>query len=285
MLVTTMCLWGLNFTASKYIITHGVSPLAYAAPRYAIAALIFAVLTLALEGSLRMGRRDISILLAVSGVLFLNQVGFIYALHYTTASTVALLFGTLPIFTGLAAWIGGTEHPTKRFAIAAGVSVAGVALVAAGSKGALSGNLKGDALALLGSATWSVYSVVVGPMMQRHSPMRVSVYVLSAAALLLAIAGTGQLRAEHYPSAGLVWVAFAFAVLGPLVITNVLWFTAIKRVGPSRASLFSNLQFFLAAIFGVILLSESITVIQVVGGVAIAAAILLSRGPARVIVE
>ena len=43
MLVTTMCLWALNFTASKYILTHGVSPLAYAGPRYVIAAAVFAL--------------------------------------------------------------------------------------------------------------------------------------------------------------------------------------------------------------------------------------------------
>ena len=42
-------------------------------------------------------------------------------------------------------------------------------------------------------------------------------------------------------------------------------------------SLFSNLQFFLAALFGVLLLSEKITVIQVLGGVTIGVAIILSR--------
>ena len=84
-------------------------------------------------------------------------------------------------------------------------------------------------------------------------------------------------RAENYPSAWKVWAIFAFAVAGPLVVTNVLWFTAIDRVGPSRASLFANLQFFLAAIFGVILLSETITPLQVAGGATIGAAILLSR--------
>ena len=57
----------------------------------------------------------------------------------------------------------------------------------------------------------------------------------------------------------------------------MLWFKAIDRVGPSRASLFANLQFFLAAVFGVILLSETITPLQVVGGATIGAAILLSR--------
>ena len=43
-----------------------------------------------------------------------------------------------------------------------------------------------------------------------------------------------------------MWVAFAFAVVGPLFLTNILWFTAIGRVGPSRASLFANLQPFFA---------------------------------------
>jgi len=73
-----------------------------------------------------------------------------------------------------------------------------------------------------------------------------------------------------------VWVGFVFAVLGPLVTTNLLWFTAIDRVGPSRASLFANLQPFLAALVALALLSEPITAVQIVGGVAIAGGIVLA---------
>jgi drug/metabolite transporter (DMT)-like permease len=277
MLVTTMCLWALNFTASKYILTHGISPLAYAAPRYAIAAAVFALLAYGREGTLRISRRDLLILAGASVVLFFNQIGFIYSLHFTTAATAALVFGTLPIFTAAIAALAGIERPSRRFLIAAAVSFAGVALVATGSNGALSANIKGDALALLGAATWAGYSVIAAPVMMRYSPLRTSAWVVGGTAILLLIAGAGQIHAESYPGSWRVWGAFAFAVFGPLVITNVLWFTAIDRVGPSRASLFANLQFFLAALFGLLLLSESITVVQVVGGVAIAAAIALSR--------
>jgi drug/metabolite transporter (DMT)-like permease len=62
-----------------------------------------------------------------------------------------------------------------------------------------------------------------------------------------------------------------------LVLTNFLWFTAIERVGPSRATLVTNLQPFLAAIFAVALLSEELTWLQVGGGIAIGAALLLAR--------
>jgi drug/metabolite transporter (DMT)-like permease len=66
-------------------------------------------------------------------------------------------------------------------------------------------------------------------------------------------------------------------VIGPLVLTNVLWFTAIDRVGPSRASVFANLQPFLAAIIALLLLDERLTAVQVAGGLAIAAGIVISR--------
>src|SRR3954469_10381799 len=128
MLLTTVCLWALNFSASKYVITHGISPLAYAAPRYALAAGIFVVLTLALERSLRVERRDLALFGAAGGILLVNQVGFIYGLHFASAATVALVFGTLPIFTGLVAGLTGVERPGGRFAAAAGASFGGVAL-------------------------------------------------------------------------------------------------------------------------------------------------------------
>jgi drug/metabolite transporter (DMT)-like permease len=277
MLLTVVCLWALNFIASKFVITHGITPLAYATPRYAIAAVTFALLTLSLEGSFRIGRRDFAVLAGAAVVLFFNQLGFIYALDFTTASTVALVFGTLPIFTVLFATASGLERVGRGFVLAGAISFAGVGLVVAGAGGSLSTNLKGDALALLGAGTWAAYSVMVAPLMARHSPFRISGYVLGMAAILLALAGSRQLESESYPSSWRVWAAFAFSVVGPLIVTNVLWFTAIDRVGPSRAALFANLQFFLAAIFGVILLSETITPLQVVGGAAIGAAILLSR--------
>ena len=68
-----------------------------------------------------------------------------------------------------------------------------------------------------------------------------------------------------------MWLGLAFAVVGPLVLTNVLWFTAVHRVGPARATLFANLQPFIAAVFAVILLSEPLSAWQIGGGVLIGA--------------
>src|SRR6266550_3686967 len=276
MLLATVSLWALNFTVSKYILDHGFHPLAYSSIRYSCAALIFAAITLAWEGSLRIARRDAAMIVLGATVLFANQLSFVYALRFTTATTVALIFGTLPIFTALVARVSGVERLSLRFWVAAGLSFAGVALVAIGSGGNLSADLKGDMLAVLGAATWAAYSVAIAPLMRRYSPFRLSAVLLLSVTVPLFAACSAQIARQSFHFGALVWLGFVFAVLGPLVITNLLWFTAIDRVGPSRASLFANLQPFLAAIVALLVLHEQITMIQVAGGFAIAGGIVLA---------
>jgi drug/metabolite transporter (DMT)-like permease len=279
MLLGTVSLWALNFTVSKYILDEGFRPLAYSAVRYGCAAVIFVAITLAWERSLRVSRSQLPLMVVCTLLLFANQLCFVYALKFTTATTVALLFGTLPIFTALFARGSGVEQLSFRFWLAALLSFAGVALVAIGSGGSLSANLKGDGLAVGGAMTWAGYSVAIAPLMRRYSPFRLSALFLAVVTIPLALAGSRQLADQSFHFGALVWLGFAFAVLGPLVTTNFLWFTAIDRVGPSRASLFANLQPFLAAIVALLLLSETITTLEVVGGLGILAGIVLaSRG-------
>ena len=282
MLVSTVALWAANFTVSKWILRNGFHPVAYSSVRYAAAAVIFAAITLSWEGSLRIARGEILLVAGGTTVLFLNQLCFIYALEFTTATTVALLFGTLPIFTAILARGSGVEELSVRFWVAALLSFAGVALVALGSGGNLSTNLKGDGLAVAGAVTWAGYSVALAPLMRTYSPFRLSAVFLAIVTVPLAAVGSEQLASQRFAFGWLVWLGFAFAVVGPLVTTNLLWFTAIDRVGPSRASLFANLQPFLAAMIALLLLSEPITTLQVAGGLAIGGGIVLAsrRAPA-----
>lgn len=277
MLLTTTALWALNFTVSKYILEHALRPLAYSGVRYTAAALVFVAITFPWERSLRIARRDLVIVGGAVAVLFANQLSFVYALDLTTATTVALLFGTLPILTALISRALGVERLGGRFWIAAAISFAGVALVTAGSGESLSANLLGNVLAVLGAATWGAYSVAIAPLMRRYSPFRLSAVILLAVSVPLLVVGSPELAAEDFSWSTLVWVGLVFAVLGPLVTTNFLWFTAIDRVGPSHASLYANLQPFLAAVIALLLLDEQLTMTQAAGGFAIAGGIILSR--------
>ena len=279
MMVATVLLWGLNFTVTKYVLTHGFRPLAYSSIRYGGAALLFGAITIRREGSLAIGRRSIPLLLAAAtvGILF-NQLCYMYAVKLTTATTVALILGTTPIFAALFASVAGLERLSTTFWVASLVSFGGVALVAVGSSGGLSGNIWGDVLGVATAATWAGYSVFVAPLMRDYSPFRISAIVLVLGWIPLAAIGSHQLAAQDFGALPtLAWFCLGYALLGPLVTTNVLWFTAIDRVGPSRATLFANMQPFIGALFALLILSESITWLQVLGGVAIAVGIALPR--------
>ena len=286
MLLVTVVIWSLNFTVTKYVLNHGFKPLAYGGVRFSAAALLFAGVTYARERSFRLRGRDVGYIVAAAAVgLFLNQVAFVYGTKLTTGATVALIFGTMPILTALFARVGRIEQLHSRFVIAASVSFAGVVLVAVGANGGVAGHIWGYLLDLAGAATWAAYSVAIAPLMRRYTAARLSAYALTIGAIPLLAAGAPQLAAQDYGALpGLVWLAYAFAVLGPLFVTNLLWFNAIDRVGPSRAALYTNLQPFLGAVFALLLLSESMTRLQVAGGLLIAAGIILStrRGPAPV---
>ena len=277
MLLATIGLWSLNLTVSRYILTHGFQPLAYGSVRYLLAALVFCGITLFAERSLKVAPRDLPLLLAAAAVLYLNQIAFVYALHESTASVLALLLGATPIFAALAGVLLRTETLPRRFWSGALLSFAGVALVALGAGGQVSGSLVGVLLGVLAAASWAAYSMLITPLMRRYSASRISTVVLSATCVPLTLTALPQLADQDWNLGWAVWLCLAFATLGPLVATNVMWFRSLDRIGPARATLAANLQPFVAALVAVVLLSESLGLLEVAGGLLIAAGIVAAR--------
>ena len=178
MLLTTVVLWALNLSITKYILEEGVAPLSYAFVRYALAGAIFLVLTLLVERTLRIERRHLPVLAFAAVVLWLNQLCFVFALDKTTASTIGLILGAIPIFAALFGLALGRERLSRRFWLGAAVSFVGVGLVAVGSGSEVSGGYIGILLGIGICATWAAYSVAVAPLMAVYSPSRISAVVI-----------------------------------------------------------------------------------------------------------
>jgi drug/metabolite transporter (DMT)-like permease len=274
MLSGVVVLWALNVTLSKHILEHGFQPLVYSAMRYGSASLIF----VGLARTIRLTRRQAYVVaLTAAALLYLNQITFVYALRLTTASTVGLIFGATPVTTAAIAFAFGLERPSRRFAAAALVSLGGVVLVALGSGGGISGDLGGDLLGLCTAITWGAYSIAISVLMRDYSPILISAAVLPLMALPILLTALPQFGRQDFGAiAPWTWVLFAIAVLGPLVVTNLLWFRALDEVGPSHATLFNNFQPFIAVLFAVVLLSESLAPVQIAGGVLIGVGVILA---------
>ena len=233
-------------------------------------------ITLTLEHSLRVHRRRSLGQVGIAIVaLFLNQICFVYALEFTTATTVSLLIGTMPIIAGLLGTLTGLEHVPpvlargRRFRHRRRPRGPGL-----GRR-----RVRGPARDPLGARDGRDLGCLLGRRRAAHAhvlAVRISTLVIGVRRSGWPCIGAGQLADQDFDFGWLVWLGLAFAVVGPLVLTTVLWFTAVHRVGPARATLVVNLQPFIGAMFAVILLSEPLSALQVAGGALIAVGLLLA---------
>ena len=274
-LLLCVLIWGVNVSVMKYGLTHFFGPLAFAASRFAIAAAVFTGFAGVRERSLRVDRRSLRVLVAIGATLLLvNQALFAVALHLASASTISLLFGTLPIFSAL---FQGGAHGRRHWA-AASLSFLGVGLVALGARGGLSGDLGGILLGLVTPLTFALYSVLLSPYVTRYSSTRVNAVVSIACVVpFLAIAAPSLAHEDWGGVSALGWGSLLFAAIPAYALTNGLWLVVVERIGTAKASVFVNLQPFLGALFAVLLLSETLAPVQIAGGAVIGAGIVLAR--------
>jgi drug/metabolite transporter (DMT)-like permease len=279
-LLTAFALWSLNFAVVKVGLRE-FQPLAFAFLRFGIAGIVLLGVLHRQERRVGVERKDLP-LLALIGLLGIaaSQVALVFALTRTTAVNAALLNAAGPLVVVVLASLLGVESLRRRHWASVLIGLVGVALiVGVFSPSPLSGtDPGGDLMILVYVVTSSVPAVLYPRLLPRYTVLRVLTYeILLGTAMLLPIA-LPSLAAQDYgviTSSGLE--ALGYAALCTGVVANLLYFSAVGRVGPSLATIFQYLQSFLGAMFGVVLLGESLTFVQILGGVIIVGSIILSR--------
>jgi drug/metabolite transporter (DMT)-like permease len=278
-IVLVIAFWALNVTIVKWALGQWL-PLAYSFDRFVVGTILFAGWVLLREGSLRVQRADLPMLACAGAVgIFGNQIAFMYATTYTSATTVSLLMATAPGFAALAAWVLGHERVTRRHWIGLGVAAAGTVLVLRGSGARLDlTSLRGDLCALAMGASWALYSVLIRPLMGRYSASRISAIVLVVGTPMILPFAWSQVARQDYGSLTTgAWAAVVYSLFFSLLFTNILWFGAVHRGGAARATAVLPLQPFLGALFALLFLGERVTPLEWIGGLVIVAGIGFTR--------
>jgi drug/metabolite transporter (DMT)-like permease len=278
MLLTVVLLWSGNFTALRYAVDT-FHPLALSSVRFALGASIYASVVWWRERSLRIARRDFGAILLLAGVgIFANQVAVIYAVQKAGAANVGMLMASAPIIAALLARRLGHERIGPRHIVGIAVAATGALLVLYGGGGVGGAPLIGWLLGLATAATWATYSVLVCPLMARYSAERLSAAVLLTGSAMLIPVSLPQLAEQDWGApTPRAWLALGYSLVFSLLVTNVLLFDAIHRVGASRATLFLYLEPFCVALIAMAILGEHVSAAEWVGGVVILGGVLVAR--------
>ncbi|HEX2154454.1 MAG TPA: DMT family transporter [Acidimicrobiia bacterium] len=272
--------WGIAAVISKRAVTE-IPPLTLLSVQLSVSVVLLLALLIA-----RGRRLALSPGLGRLGALGLLNPGVSYALSLAglttvTASLSVLLWATEPLMiVGLAWWLLG-ERISKPLAAAVAVAATGVAFVVA--QPGTTGRVAGIALTLAGVAACALYTVVAGKLMAAESTLEVvAAQQLAALGLALLLVGVVSVM-NGYPELSDVSVeAWLSAVVsGMLYYAIAFWFylSGLRRVPAAVAGLFINLVPVFGVAAGHILLSESLTPRQWVGGgiilIAVSATVIL----------
>jgi drug/metabolite transporter (DMT)-like permease len=252
--------YGLIPVFARFAYDAGMTPIGLMATRYTVVSAIL------LAGQWLMGQpiwlprgqRSVGI---ATGILF-PAVAYCYlaAINRIPVSLAVLLFFTYPPQVALVAWLRGEPLGRLR-ALAVMAAFIGLALALGVEIGTL--DPIGVALALMGSAAYALMILTLGGAMTRVDPGTLNLTVMVVCALVcvpIALA-TGELV---WPQDGRGLFGLG-GVIASYVIGVVAFFAAIKRIGPVRTALLSQIEPVMSIVAALIILKEQISSVQGMG--------------------
>lgn len=274
-------MWASAFTSARMIVMDA-PPLTALALRFVLSGVLGVGIALALGQTWRLTRLQwrATIIFGVmqnAAYLGLNFV----AMQRIEASLAAIIASSMPLMVGLAGWVFLRDRLPAKAVLGLVLGFAGVTLIM-GARLQGGGDMLGIALCVIGAAALTVATLSMrGASTGGNLMMIVGLQMLIGAATLAPLA----LIFEPFD---VTWSprligAFLYTTLVPGLAATWVWFALVARVGAVKAATFHFLNPFFGVAIAALLLSEGLTLTDIIGVVIIAAGILLvqlSRRPA-----
>jgi len=282
-LILTTFFWGLNAVITKNAV--GDSPESFRIYIFnglripACSILLF--LTVWISGrSIRIRREHIPLMLSISFFgMFLFMTFFVAALYLTSASNVGMFNATIPLLILIVAIVSKIERPTKRVTAGIIVGFSGVLILLA--RGGAFAFHPGDAFILMACVCWAFYTVYAKKILTVYEPMLVVAWVYLLTSIFQLPLFLYQLPSQQWTRISpMNWLNLLISTTISLYIANSLYYFAIKKIGPSRVGIYTNLTPVFTIILAVLIRGETITLLQISGLVIIIIGIFISKsGP------
>ena len=277
-LLLMVLLWGGNFSLIK-IAMRDFPELAFNASRLVVASAVFAT-AMWMQGDrpATLTRRDWVRLLIV-GVIGTGvyQLCFLAGVKRTSVGNASLITGSSPVVIALlTAMVGHERIPPLRW-VGIALAMLGLYFVVGGvSFGAESRT--GDLLVIASMICWSIYSVASRPLLDVHSPLMVTGVSFMSGTVLYLIVGSPVLLATNWSAISRgSWIAMAISGVLALSVSYLIWYSAIKKLGATRTSVYNYLTPIVAMIVAAVWLSEPVRANQLLGAAAILAGLAITR--------
>ena len=284
-LILCALFWGATFIAGR-IAVQSMPPLTIATGRFLVALVLLLLIAWRLEGGLpKLSRRQLWVTLALglTGIAIYN-VFFFGALQRIPAGRTALLVALSPILTAVTVALLMKENlgPYRWGGIALAL-IGTLTIVTQGDILSQTNQLLtsfgwGELCMLAAIVSWVSYTVISRFALRGLTPIAATTYATLWGTLILGLAALTEiqtLRADMLNWQTILSI-FYLGSFGSAIA--FIWYNeGVKKIGPARTVVFTNLVPVFGLLLSYLILDESIYVSMVVGGAIVIAGVTLTN--------
>ena len=281
-LLATNILFAINYTVVKHLINNGlVKPFGLNIIRVAVSAILLWIMFFFRPQKKVIQRKDYKrfFLCALTGIA-INQLLFIKGLSLTYSIHASLLMLTTPILiTIIAAWLLKERLTNYKIAgLALGIAGAVVLVTAKENNGNGADVLLGDTFIILNAVFYTIYFVLVKPLMKEYDPVMVMRIIFTIGFFLMLPFCWKEFTEVPWKiySAG-DFINLGLVVIGGTFLAYLLNVYGIKILGASIAGTYIYTQPVFAAIIAMLVLGEELTLYKIIAAGLIAAGVYLAN--------
>lgn len=267
-------MFALNTPFAALFYSYGGDPLTVMTARTAVGGFAVLAICLVLRLPLGLTRKQAKLIGIIVVGQFFQGACYLGSVAFIPVSLAALIFFTWPIMVALAAPMAGDPRPSAKAFLLFGTAFAGLALALGPALDSL--DWRGIALAVVGGLGVTVY-VTLGRTALRELPALPLAAYMNLGTMMLSIIAWGLLSGNidwiRDPKAGdATAILLTVCVVYSLGILMQLW--ALRRASAPVVALVFNLEPVLSIAAAAILLGETLTVGQMLGGAIVIASLI-----------
>ena len=210
---------------------------------------------------------------------FFYFLGESFGLTYVSATVCSVLISTIPVFATLGAWMIFKEKLKAINYAGIIMSFIGVVVFILNSDGSMSFNIKGLGLLTLAVLSAVGYSLTLSRLVGTYSP----VYIVNVQNLIGAMLFLPLFLIFDYKH--FISTPFTFNMFKPIIELSIfascgafiLFAYSVRKMGITRANVFSNIIPVFTALFSFVLMGEKLTIQNVIGMSIVIAGLFMSQ--------
>lgn len=266
--------YGTNPLGALYLYEDGINANSVLFYRFALAVVILGMLMAARRKSLKVSRRELSLLCALGVVFSTSSITLYFSFCFMDAGIASTLLFVYPVMVAVIMALLFKERLPAVSVFAIMLALSGIAMLYHGDGGATL-STRGVMLVMFSSLSYAVYIVVVNKSPLRMSSMKLTFYVLFFGMLtVLTNSFITGLHIQMLTTPRMWSCAFMLALL-PTVFSLVLMTISVHETGSTPTAVMGALEPLTAVMIGVAVFGEQLTPRLAAGIVLILTAVIM----------